>query len=58
LQHFFANFYNQTLHLILGYPDTKALLQVFTDQAKLPDCCKSITYVLLKELATGFSAIP
>jgi hypothetical protein len=58
LPHFFANYYNQTMHLILGYPDPKRLQKVFADHAKLPDCCMSFTYVLLKELANNFSTIP
>jgi hypothetical protein len=46
------------LHLLVGFPDPKELETVFKEQIKLPEHCKSSIFMLLKELATGFSTIP
>ena len=58
IQHFFANYYNQLLHLLVGFPDPHALKSTLQEILPLPDVCKSVIYTLMRELATGFSTIP
>ena len=58
IPHMFANHYNQMLHLLVGFPEPKALQKVFEDMTKLPEHTKSSVFTLLRELATGFNTIP
>lgn len=58
IQHFFANYYNQLLQLLVGFPDPHALKSTLQEILPLPDVCKSVIYTLMRELATGFSTIP
>lgn len=58
IPHMFANHYNQMLHLLVGFPDPKALQKVLEEMTRLPEHTKSSVFTLLRELATGFNTIP